>query len=255
MRLASAPLPPVENALPLWPPLLAARGPGTSSSGHAHHALHLVLGLDGPLRVRSEGGPWESMAGVLTAPDVPHALDAEGRQVLLVFLDPESEVGAALAARLSGPLRALSPEERDALLPGAEPARLMGPEGAAWTRRVMEVLGAPMPSAPRAIHPRVRKVLRLLRDLPPEADTSLEALAAQVGLSPGRLMHAFTESIGLPWRPYLAWLRLQRAAAGIVAGMPLGEAAHAAGFSDAAHMTRTFQRMLGLPPSALKPRS
>ncbi|MET0401857.1 MAG: helix-turn-helix domain-containing protein, partial [Cystobacter sp.] len=35
-------------------------------------------------------------------------------------------------------------------------------------------------------------------------------------------------------------------------GMPLGEAAQAAGFADAAHMSRTFRRMLGMPPSALR---
>lgn len=98
----------------------------------------------------------------------------------------------------------------------------------------------------------MRKLLRLLRDDPGEADTSLEALAARVGLSPGRLMHVFTASIGTPLRPYLAWLRLQRAAAAIVGGMSLTEAAAAAGFSDGAHMSRTFRRMLGLPPSALR---
>ncbi|ATB26720.1 Transcriptional regulator, AraC family [Melittangium boletus DSM 14713] len=215
--------------------------------------MHLVLGLDGPVRVRAGAGPWESMAGVLTAPDVPHALDAEGRDVLLVFLDPESEVGAALGALFTGAVRPISDSERDVLAREAEPARLMGSEGVAWTRLVAEALGAGTSSAPRSIHPRVRKVLRLLRDLPPEGDASLPTLAAQVGLSPGRLMHAFTESIGLPLRPYLAWLRLQRAAAGIVSGMSLGEAAHAAGFTDSAHMSRTFRRMLGMPPSALRP--
>lgn len=214
--------------------------------------MHLVLGLDGPLRAQAEGGPWESMAGVLTAPNVPHSLDAEGRQVLIVFLDPESEAGAALAALLSGPFRAISDAERDAITHGIEPVRIMGSDGIAWTRRLMEILGVKDAPPPRSIHPRVRKALRLLRDLPSEGDVSLSALADQVDLSPGRLMHAFTESIGLPWRPYLAWLRLQRSAAAILAGMPLGEAAHAAGFSDAAHMTRTFQRMLGMPPSALK---
>ena len=168
-------------------------------------------------------------------------------------IDPESEVGAALGALFTGAVRPTSDSERDVLAREAEPARLMGPEGVTWTRLVAEVLGAGTPSAPRAIHPRVRKVLRLLRDLPPEGDASLPALAAQVSLSPGRLMHAFTESIGLPLRPYLAWLRLQRAAAGIVSGMPMGEAAHAAGFTDSAHMSRTFRRMLGMPPSALRP--
>jgi transcriptional regulator GlxA family with amidase domain len=65
-------------------------------------------------------------------------------------------------------------------------------------------------------------------------------------------MHAFTESIGIPLRRYLAWLRLQRAAAAIVGGTPLAEAALAAGFSDAAHMSRTFRAMLGMTPSSLR---
>ncbi|ADO70554.1 Transcriptional regulator, AraC family [Stigmatella aurantiaca DW4/3-1] len=214
--------------------------------------MHLVLGLDGPLRVRVADAPWVHLAGVLTAPDVPHCLDAEGREVLLVFLDPESEVGASLAAALTGPIRGLSAAERDTLAREADPSRLMGPEGAAWTRRVVEVLGAGALPPSRSIHPRVRRVLRLLHELPPGQDASLATLAAQVRLSPGRLMHAFTESIGLPLRPYLAWLRLQRAAAAIVSGMPLGDAAQAAGFADSAHMSRTFRRMLGMSPSALR---
>jgi AraC-like DNA-binding protein len=123
--------------------------------------------------------------------------------------------------------------------------------GAAWTANVVAVVAGVRPAEPRRIHPRVRKLLRELRELPPEADVSLEALAVRVGLSPGRLMHAFTTSIGTPLRPYLAWLRLQRAAAAIVAGAPLGEAAHGAGFADAAHMSRTFRRMLGVTPSSL----
>jgi AraC-like DNA-binding protein len=217
--------------------------------------MHLVLGLDGPLRVRAGRGPWSELPGVLTAPDVPHAIDASGREVLLVFLDPESEAGAALKTSLAGPFRALSATECEALARDADPMRLMGSEGAGWTRRAVEILGAGSALPPRAMHPRVRKLLRLLSQLPPEEDTSLAALAEQVRLSPGRLMHAFTESIGLPLRPYLSWLRLQRAAAAIVSGMPLGEAAHAAGFADAAHMSRTFRRMLGMTPSVLRPTS
>jgi AraC-like DNA-binding protein len=90
--------------------------------------------------------------------------------------------------------------------------------------------------------------------MPADWDTSLDALAASVGLSPGRLMHAFTASLGIPLRPYVAWLKLQRAAAAIATGAPLAEAANSSGFADAAHMSRTFRRMFGVPPSALRPR-
>jgi AraC-like DNA-binding protein len=65
-------------------------------------------------------------------------------------------------------------------------------------------------------------------------------------------MHVFTESIGIPLRPYLAWLRVQRSACAILAGASVTEAAHMAGFADCPHMSRTFKRRLGFPPSALR---
>lgn len=255
MRLAAVDRAPRAGATPpLWPPLLATRGPGARSDGHAHHAMHLVLAVDGELAFRvGARGRWQRAAGILTAPDVAHALDADGREVLLVFLDPDSDAGAALRAHLTVPVRAVTADERAGLLHDADPRAIMGAGGVAWTARVVEQLGGG-PAAPRQVHPRVRALLRHLRALPPDGDVSLPALATAVGLSPGRLMHAFTASIGVPLRAYLLWLRLQRAAAGIVGGLALSAAAHAAGFADAAHMSRTFRRMLGLPPSALRRR-
>jgi len=214
--------------------------------------MHLVL-ADRALRVRT-GRDWIDAAGVLTAPDVAHEIDATGSEVLLVFIDPESDVGDALRPVLDGPIRTVSAAERDALH-DVDPLALMQGGGVAWSARVVATLGGRALARRPAIHPKVRKLLRTLPALPSDADTSLPALAAAVGLSPGRLMHAFSESIGLPLRPYLAWLRLQRAAAAIVGGAPLSQAAVDAGFADGAHMTRTFRRMLGMPPRMLMPAS
>jgi AraC-like DNA-binding protein len=253
MRLAATPRTDDQGSPPAWPPLLATRGPGGASGFHAHHAMHVVLALTGELGVRTDGDERRA-AGVVTPPDVRHSIDARGVDVLLVFLDPESEAGATLARALGGQVRLLEGGERDRLLEGAEPAELMRGGGTDWTRRAADVLGVGGLPARRAVHPKVKKLLALLRTLPPGADTSLEALGGAVGLSPGRLMHAFTESVGIPLRPYLQWLKLQRAAAAISGGTPLAEAAHAAGFADAAHMTRTFRQTLGTAPSALRPR-
>jgi len=258
MRIAPALAARRSAEWPTWPPLLATQGPGGASAPHAHHAMHVVLATGGAaLRARAgKAGRWTEAAGVLTAPDVVHQIDAEGIDVLLVFIDPESDVGEALRPALRGPVRPIDEDERDALLAGgdAAPRALMTTGGIDWTRRVVATLGGEPLAARPAVHPRVRKLLRQLRALPADADTSLPALAAAVGLSPGRLMHAFTSSIGLPLRPYLAWLRLQRAAAAIVSGAPLSMAAVEAGFADAAHMSRTFRRMLGMAPSMLAPR-
>ena len=219
--------------------------------------MHFVLTLSGTLRTRPQAdGPWTDAAGVLTAPDVPHAIDATGREVFLVFLDPESEVGSRLRSSFSGPVRLVSSQQRDQLLDAADPRALLGPAGAEWTARAAGLLGDAS-SVPRPpIHPAVRRLLRRLRDDASKgepSETSLETLAELVGLSAGRLMHVFTTSVGIPLRPYLAWLKLQRAAGAIVTGAPLTRAALAAGFADAAHMSRTFRRMFGIAPSALMP--
>jgi AraC-like DNA-binding protein len=255
MRLPSLPMPESStHVLPLWPPLLATRGPGAVSTPHAHHALHFILAVNGEVRARQgPNGAWMRGRGVLTAPNVTHAIDARGCEVVLVFLDPQSDLGATMADLLRGEMRLLSSGECADLHGHADPLALMRSGGREFADRAVEVLGAsPLPPQ-LALHPRVRRVLRLLRDNR-ERDLRLEALACAVGLSPSRLMHVFTQSIGIPLRPYIVWLKLQRAAAMIAAGLPLAQAARSAGFADAAHMSRTFRRMLGATPSELRPR-
>jgi transcriptional regulator GlxA family with amidase domain len=217
--------------------------------------MHLMVCARGTLRVQAgPRRPWRVAAGVLTAPDQPHAIDASGAEILLVFVDPESAAGVALAAALAEPVRLLDDAER-ARLAGGDPMAIMGQGGAAWIDGAIAALGGPRAAPRRPATARVRRVVRLLQELPPEADRSLAGLAAAVGWSPGRLMHAFSEEIGIPLRPYVAWLRLQRAAAAIVGGAALADAAFAAGFADAAHMSRTFRRMFGMPPSLLRART
>jgi AraC-like DNA-binding protein len=254
MRLPSIVTPASAFELPLWPPLLATRGPGSRSALHTHHAMHFIVCLEGSMRVRAGASArWRRASGVLTAPDAPHAIDASGCDVLLVFLDPDSDVGRALWAVIPAPVRLLSAAECTALVRDPDPVAIMRTGGVAWTQAALTALGGPHRAPRRVIHPRVRALLRLLRTGSAGREQSLETLARAVGLSPGRLMHAFTESIGLPLRPYLLWLKLQRAAGAIVAGASLTDAAHAAGFADAAHLSRTFRRMFGAAPSMMRP--
>ena len=93
---------------------------------------------------------------------------------------------------------------------------------------------------------RVERVMAMLRRHSLDTrTTSLVELSRVAGLSPSRFAHVFTESVGIPVRPYMRWLRLQRAARELVSGRSVTQAAHVAGFADAAHLTRTFRRTLG----------
>src|SRR5512133_2719509 len=180
MRL---PFVPAGMNVTVWPPVLATRGPGFWSALHSHHALHFVLALDGELRVRGSAfGRWTTAAGVLTSPDAPHAIDSLGVEVLLVFLDPESEAGATFVPVLDRPVRLLSSTERAALVRDVVPRTILRLGAEDWVRNAARTLGVPF-APPRTIHPRVRRVLRMLRTSGVDDTTSLEALAGLAGLS------------------------------------------------------------------------
>jgi AraC-like DNA-binding protein len=230
-----------------WPAALIVWGPGFTSTAHRHHCVQLLMTLRGSLLVRS--GPeeaWRKCGAVLVRPDALHEVDARGSTVLIGFIDAESEMGAALSERI---------EDDMACVPAHQVARwraVLGPTPS--EARAERWLTKFLPRRKRAvaIHPGVRRVLRHLRKR--EAmldDLSLKTLAGIAGLSPSRFMHAFTESVGVPVRPYILWLRLQRAACDLMGGANVTSAAHRAGFSDGAHLTRTFRRMLGTTPSDL----
>jgi AraC-like DNA-binding protein len=233
----------------LWPAAMIVWGPGHASVEHRHHSVQLVMAVQGILRIR--GGAeeaWIECGAALVRADAPHEVDALGAMVLIAFVDPESQLGAALSGRIKGDISPVGTRElaqwRRAVGAGSV---LSDSRIGAWVRDSL-LNGA----APVKIHPRVSRVLRYLRAQPGVlGDVSLATLAAVAGLSESRLMHVFTESLGVAVRPYILWLRVQRACGELLGGASATKAALEAGFSDAAHLTRTFRRMLGITPTEL----
>src|SRR5262249_13594937 len=156
------------------------------------------------------------------APDDAHAIDSRGTEMLVIFFDPESDVGAVLRSGLETTARLITAAELDELVRDVDdPRSFVGTGIDTWAHRAATTLGIPLRQPKRTLHPGILRLLKQLRTLGLEDDTSLERLAKEVGLSPGRLMHVFTESVGIPLRPYLAWLRVQRACCAILSGASL----------------------------------
>ncbi len=156
-----------------WPAVLVTWGPGGATRLHAHHCWHLVVGLDADLAVTTRAGGRPRRAGALiTAPDAPHAVDARGTRALIAFVEPESDAGEGLlAARGRGAVdlfgEADSRRLRAILSP--EGSALADPDGA--VARALS-LGGGVVAPPPGRHPGVRRVLRYLRQAPPETATS-----------------------------------------------------------------------------------
>ena len=67
-----------------------------------------------------------------------------------------------------------------------------------------------------------------------------------MALSESRFLHLFSQELGITWRPYLLWRRMMCAIQAIINNSSATEAAHLAGFSDSAHLSRTFRTTFGM---------
>jgi AraC family transcriptional regulator len=99
--------------------------------------------------------------------------------------------------------------------------------------------------------PRVLAAIEYIRQRI-ETPITLPQVAKVAFLSPGRFRHLFVEETGMPLRTYVLWRRLLQVWTLLMQGQTLSEAAHAVGFADSAHLSRTSRTMFGTTPSALQ---
>lgn len=240
--------PPWTGRLVLAPGLVLYLGSGGSADRHVHHAVQFVWADHGKAVVTLADGRMEVGATLVPA-RVAHALQANGHQLALMLVDAHGARGTELDRRahellgedLSTRLSHVPFPPLDLSLAAAE----------SWCRDVLLALGvestdieAPSRTTRRAI----AYIEQALDGVPRIADA-----AAFASTSSSRLSHRFSDEVGLPFRRFILWTRIKRAVEVARRGGDLTEAALAAGFSDAAHLSRTFRAMFGLSPSLVLP--
>jgi AraC-like DNA-binding protein len=234
---------------------LSSRSPGVTPM-HAHYAIQIAFGAEPGIRFRpSDADPWTEYGGAIIPSRQPHTMDATGVSASAVlFVEPETREGRALAERyLRG---GIAPLPDDVLAaPAADvfaawrDARSAAATAAAVQRLVQALAGGVTPSVVAD-----ERILRAVAYIKAHLDRpiTLEEVAAEACLSPSRFRHLFVEQTGVGLRPYVLWRRFLRVWELLMGGASLSAAAHAAGFADAAHLTRTSRSMFGFPPSAMQ---
>jgi AraC-like DNA-binding protein len=183
-----------------------------------------------------------------------HAFDGSTAGLLArIYVDPDSAEGRSLAAVFARNGIQAPPKDRAEAAAAAllatwgqtrAPVRLV--EAA---RRALDALGAKR--APRVpLPPSVAKALDLVRARAAQPITP-GAIAKEVGVPVAALRSALDQAAGLPFRNYLTWLRVGRAAASLTAGKTAEVAAREAGFAGAEELNRVFARLFGVEPAAI----
>jgi AraC-like DNA-binding protein len=231
--------------------LLTAAAQGVVPA-HAHHAIQVVIALDGCVAISGADGMWHERRGLVVRPDAEHSFDCNGALGVMLFVDPETSEGAWLAASLREAITTVSDARLDAIVPGLR-AFATQPDDiddvAARIRGCVQGLRPGLAPA-RRVDARVTTVIEAIR-ASDDLRMSLDTAASMACLSPTRFAHLFKEQLGLPFSRYMLWRKLTRAMVAIASERTIAAAAHAADFADAAHLTRTFYQMVGMAPSAL----
>ena len=246
-----------QSAVFVWTDRALFVGDRSETSLHSHHALELCISLDdlGIDMSAPDGPELQGVAGAMVRAGAQHRLSIPGPKVAVLYLDPQSNLAASLERWLGADdVRGLPDDVTRShrvafreLLESAAAGLAKGEQACA------ELIASFTEQAPRpSLHWRVRRAMDQLDDQLDDPPT-LEELASAIGISPSRLRHTFKEQTGLPISRYILWMRLRAALLHALEGKSMAESAQAAGFSDAAHFTRTCRQMFGLPPTAFTP--
>lgn len=223
------------------------RARAADSGTHAHRALQLVWAVETAFRLdlddRCLKGDW-----AVIEPMRRHRIRGEGQTLIHLFLDPghghyrrwlRSQQPRPPDAVLRRRLRAWSDEALDA-------------EGSAELIRAWRAQSLPGLADGAFTDARIGSAARMIEEAPADTDWHHRQLAAQVHLSPSRFQALFRAHTGQSVQQFVLWQRLLLGLRRLGAGDNVTMAAQACGFSDSAHFSRSFRRVLGAAPSEIR---
>lgn len=212
---------------------------------HKHLALHLLFGLDSRLDCRIEGQR-VLCDGICIDSNAYHTASVQKGKMLMVLVETSSDLAEQMRRCY---LNAQSGRIPFAVLPkkfATHIRQAVKEEDASSVKEYIRTLDGNDVPGLRHMDERVRSVLKWMEDQEEVDENAYRELAEVSCLSLSRLSHLFKEQTGSSLAGYLAWVKLEKAYAAVLAGNNLTQAAAHAGFSSPSHMSATFRRMFGI---------
>jgi len=220
-------------------------GSSLDAAPHSHHAIQIVWPKGDSLCKLNKKDISEL---VIIDSGIEHQLQMSAGWILLI--EPKSDLGQELSSLLAEqPFKIMSsllfttvaPKQGDDLTKFLTPLfkelkltqhSLLTNRSTIEDKRIQQILT----ELDRCLH----------GDCIKPSNWRASEVAQQLALSESRFLHLFSQELGISWRPYLLWRRMICAIQAIINNNSATEAAHLAGFSDSAHLSRTFKRTFGM---------
>lgn len=225
------------------------------NKAHAHFPALLQISCGTPFAITVDEQPRSYHEVVVMASNLPHSTDSENQPYIAILIDPDHALYAYLHPLLNGNAFCCLAASALGLFQQRFQQLMLGQLSLEQVKQLVLDILVVLNSKPLACLPWDQRILHacdFIKQCVPQHIPTIAEVATQVGLSESRLMHLFSEQLGLSMRQYILWLRIRYAIKLWMQGKSLIEIAMESGFSDQAHFTRTLRRMVDFAPSMLK---
>ncbi|PSW22327.1 AraC family transcriptional regulator [Photobacterium sanctipauli] len=229
----------------LKPGILLVYGSSLDAEEHSHHAIQIIFPKKKAV-CHAENRAYNG--NLIIGSQVLHRLALEEGWIILI--EPHSKLGQRLNQYLDDqPIRVFSSITGHDVHPDNDenaPLRLFSPY-----LSMLKYQTNIEHDEPETMDSRIEQLIAQLDmclsgQCQKPSSWRASDVAEQLGMSESRFLHLFKQHIGIAWRPYLRWRRLICAVYSLMKGEDATSAAHIAGFSDSAHLSRTFREMFGV---------
>ena len=220
---------------------------------HKHPMIQLIIGVNDSFLWKDNSNNWVQKKALLVSPNHSHECDAIGKKVLIIGIDPDSNFGQFVLKQylISDPIIDFPLNNLEVINLGEINSYI---HDSHWSELFFIIQKLFVYNSKMNLFiekdERIQNVLDFISNNIHSKITT-KILMNISFLSESRLLHLFKQEMGLPIRNYILWLRLRLAFNELIKGNSLTKAAHLSGFSDQAHLTRTFVKSIGVTPSTL----
>lgn len=220
---------------------------------HSHHATEIIYSLEGSFKVADAQNNESESRLSLIPHDIKHRfINDKNITPIFIYLDPFHN----LAQQLKRCYKLDSVIVPVDIIPQNQVIKHLN----SWihgnevdlTQVVTDLVNQ---LTNRSLHPvqcdgRILKSIENIRQAL-HSEIRIDDIASGVHLSGSRYAHLFKEQVGIPFRRFVIWTRLQITVQSIIYGNSLTLACYEGGFADLSHFSKTFTDMFGVSPSSV----